>query len=701
MNRTFIYLILITFVMSTACNSTKQNNENPLLSEFNTPFGVPPFQDIKVQHFLPAYKQAIAEQNKAIEAIVNNNETPTFENTIIALEYSDESLSKISQIFSNQSSADTNEELQEAAKEIIPMVSKHEDQIFLNAQLFEKVKSVYDQAAELTLDEEAAKLLQETYKDFVRRGANLEDAQKEKLQKINERLSVLSLEFGENLLAETNNYQLTITNEADLAGLPESAIESAAEAAGEEGKWVITLHKPSWIPFLQYSEKRNLREHVYKAMYNRGNNNNEFDNKAIIAEMAKLRVEKAHIMGFDSYADYSLDNRMAKTPQNVYDLLDKLWVPALEMAKNEAADMQKMIDKEGGNFKLESWDWWYYSEKVRKEKFDLDEAELRPYFELNNVRDGAFTLANKLFGLQFAEINDIPVPHNEARAFEVKDADGSHIGILYTDYFPRASKRGGAWMNSYRKQQKTIDGKWVAPVITNVCNFSKPIGNKPALLSFDEVTTLFHEFGHALHGLLSECNYYSLSGTSVPRDFVELPSQVMENWCAEPEMLKLFAKHYETGEVIPQQLIDKLLAASQFNQGFATVEYLAASILDMDYHTVSEVKDFDIEAFEKQSMNKIGLIDEIIPRYKSTYFNHIWASGYSAGYYSYIWAEVLDADAFEAFKESGDIFNPTIGASFRNNILKNGGTKDAMGMYFSFRGKQPAIEPLLNKRGLN
>ena len=675
--------------------------ENPFLSEFNTPMGVPPFEKIKTEHYLPAFKAAIEEQNTAIDAIVNSTALPEFENTILALEYSGETLRKVGQVFSNQQSADTNSELQEAAKEIIPLLSQHDNQLYLNAELFNKVHTVYENKASYNLSAEDEKLLDETYKDFVRNGANLSEGEKETLKEINEHLSVLSLQFGENLLAETNNYQLIIDNKADLVGLPESVIAAAAEAAGEDGKWAITLHKPSWIPFLQYSQKRELREQVYKAMYKRGNNNNEFDNKAIIAEMAKLRVQKAHIMGYDSFADYVLSDRMAKTPENVYKLLNQLWKPALKIAKSEAAAMQQMIDAEGGNFKLESWDWWYYAEKIRKAKYDLEESELRPYFELNNVREGAFTLAGKLYGLKFEERTDIPVPHKDARAFEVKEADGTHVGILYTDYFPRASKRGGAWMNSYRKQQRTIDGKMVYPVITNVCNFSKPTGDQPALLSFDEVTTLFHEFGHALHGLLSNCTYYSLSGTAVPRDFVELPSQVMENWCAEPEMLKLFAKHYKTGEVIPQQLIDKLLAASQFNQGFATVEYLAASFLDMDFHTVTEDKEFDIEAFEKQSMDKIGLINEIIPRYKTTYFNHIWSSGYSAGYYSYIWAEVLDADAFNAYKESGDIFNKEVGQSFRDNILSNGGTKDAMGMYVSFRGKEPGIEPLLEKRGLN
>ncbi len=685
----------------TSCAQKEKSGENPFFAEYETPFGVPPFDLVKNEHYKPAFDKGIELHNAEIEAIVSNTDAPNFENTILALEYAGQNIQKVSSVFGNQLSANTNEELQALAKEVYPALSKHQDEILMNNQLFEKVKAVYEQKDELSLDSEETKLLEETYKGFVRSGANLSDEQKEELKKINEKLSLLTLQFGDNVLAETNNYKMIIDNEADLAGLPQSLISAAAEASGEEGKWVFTLHKPSWEPFLQYADNRALREKLYKAMYMRGNNNNEYDNKTIIQQILDLRAQRAKIMGFENHAQFALDDRMAKVPENVYDLLNKLWVPALEMAKGEAAQMQEMIDRDGGDFKLESWDWWYYAEKIRKEKYNIDDSEVRPYFELTNVMNGAFLLANKLWGIQFAEIENIPVPHPEARAFEVKEADGTHIGVFYADYFPRESKRGGAWMSSYRKQMRTIDGQMVAPVITNVCNFSKPTGDQPALLNFDEVTTLFHEFGHALHGLLSNSRFYSLSGTSTPRDFVELPSQIMENWCSEPEMLKLFAKHYQTGEVIPQSLIDKLIASSKFNQGFATVEYLAASFLDMDYHTTSNTQNIDVEAFETESMNKIGLIDEIIPRYKSTYFNHIWSGGYSAGYYSYIWAEVLDADAFESFVESGDIFNKEIAASFRENILSKGGTGDAMAMYVKFRGKEPLIEPLLKNRGLN
>lgn len=686
--------------MLTSCVEKKKDGENPFFAEYDTPFGVPPFDKINTTHYLPAFNKGIEEHVAEIEAIVSNTDAPTFANTILALEYSGKTIQKVSSVFGNLLSADTNDDMQALAKDIYPKLSKHDDEIVMNPLLFERVKAVYDQKEKLELNKEEQKLLEETYKRFVRSGANLTPENKEKLKIINEELSLLSLQFGDNVLAETNNYKLIIENADNLSGLPESVISGAAEESGEEGKWVFTLHKPSWIPFLQYADNRQLREDIYKAMYMRGNNNNEYDNKEIIKKMLNLRTERAKIMGFNNHSEFALENRMAKTPDKVYELLNQLWVPALKIAKQEAADMQQMIKKEGNNFKLESWDWWYYAEKIRKEKYDLDEEEIRPYFELGSVLDGAFLLANKLWGLKFIEIDNIPVPHSEARAFEVKEDNGSHIGVFYVDYFPRASKRGGAWMSSYRKQYRTIEGVNIPPVITNVCNFSKPTGDKPALLSFEEVTTLFHEFGHGLHGLLSNSHFNSLSGTSVARDFVELPSQIMENWCSQPEMLKLFAKHYQTGEVIPQELIDKLVASAQFNQGFVTVEYLAASFLDMDFHTLSETENIDVDNFEEESMNRIGLIDEIIPRYKSTYFNHIWSGGYSSGYYSYIWAEVLDADAFEYFVESGDLFNKEIAASFRENILSKGGTDEAMVLYEKFRGQEPSIEPLLKNRGL-
>lgn len=700
--KSFVYLLVIG--MLTSCAQKSLNEENPLLKVSNEPFGIVSFDKLTTAHYAEAFEQGFSQNKAEIKVIAENPETPTFENTILAMEYSGELLTYVTSVFDNQLNADTNDELQDLAMEVMPKLAAHMDDMFLNEQLFQRVKVLFEKKDSLGLDAEEMKLLENTYKDFVRSGADLNPAQKEELKKINEELSMLSLRFGDNLLAETNDFKLVIENEADLSGLPETVIAGAAETAkaeGKDGKWIFTLHAPSWIPFLQYSDNRALREKLYKAMYTRGNRGNGNDNKAIVNQMMNLRLQKAQILGYKNHAEYELADKMAKTPENVYDLLNKLWKPAIANAKSEAQAMQNIIDKEENPFTLASWDWWYYAEKVRKEKYDLEDSQLSPYFEMNNVREGAFALANKLYGLTFKELDNVPVPHPDARAFEVFDVDGSHLGILFMDFYARASKHQGAWMSSYRDQHRTLDGQEITPIITVVYNFSKPVGNQPVLLSFDDVTTVFHEFGHALHGLLSDCRFPSLSGTSVPSDFVEMPSQIMENWCSEPEMLKLYAKHYQTGEIIPVELIDKVQAASKFNQGFATVEYLAASILDMDFHTETEIKDIDVEAFEKASMDRIGLIDQIIPRYKTTYFSHIWDGGYSAGYYSYIWAEMLDSDAFYAYKESGDIFNREIAKSFREKILSRGGTKDAMQMYLDFRGKEPEIEPLLEKRGLN
>ena len=694
-------MALAGFMISCSQTENKQNM-NPFFEAYNTPFDVPPFDKIQNEHYLPAFEEGMKQHSTEIESITTNTEAPTFSNTIEAFEASGDLLSRVSLVFFNVKEANTNSEMDKIAEEVAPKLSQHYDAIYLNENLFNRVKAVFDNWEAFGLNPEQERLLKETYKSFVRGGANLEADKKEELKKINEQLSLLELKFSQNMLAETNNFQLILDKEEDLAGLPESAINSAAEEAknaGHEGKWLFTLHKPSWIPFLTYSERRDLREQLYKAMFNRSNNNNEYDNKALIGQFVNLRIRKAQLMGFNSWAEFVLDDNMAKTPANVYDLLLKVWEPGLIRAKEEASDMQAMINREGGNFKLESWDWWYYAEKVRKEKYDLDEEQLRPYFELNNVRDGMFAVANRLFGLNFSLLNDMPVFHPECEVFEVKDSDGSHIGVLYMDYYLRASKSGGAWMTNYR-EQSVKNGKEIRPVVSITCNFSKPTGGKPALLSYDEVETLYHEFGHGLHGLLSKCNYQSLAGTNVARDFVELPSQIMEHWAAEPEVLAMYARHYETGESIPQELIDKIQKASKFNQGFITTEFIAAAILDMDYHTLTEEKEIDVQAFEEESMRKAGLINEIIPRYKSTYFSHAFPGGYSSGYYSYLWAEVLDADAFEAFKESGDIFNPEVATSFRNNVLERGGSEEPMKLYLQFRGKEPGITALLKNRGL-
>ncbi|NOZ36083.1 MAG: M3 family metallopeptidase [Chlorobi bacterium] len=705
MKKLFFYFVSVLILFSACNQNDKTVKNNPLLvAEFDTPFKVPPFSKIKNKDYLPAFKEAMKIQKGEIDAIVNNSEEPTFKNTLVALDNSGELLNRVSNIFFNLKSADTNDSINEIAKEVSPLLSQHSDDIALNEGLFKRVKAVYDKQDDLNLNTEQKMLLKRVYENFVRGGANLSGKQKERFRDINKQLSMLTLKFGENLLNENNAFELVIDNKADLAGLPETVISAAketAEAKGYKDKWVFTLQKPSLIPFLTYSENRALREKIFKAYINRGDNNNDNDNKDVIKQIVNLRVERAHMLGFKTHADYILAVNMAKTPKNVFDLLNKVWKPALKTAKQEAADIQTMINKDGKNFKLQPWDWWYYSEKIRKERYDLDEEALRPYFKLENVRKGMFLLANKLYGITFTPLKDVPVYNKDVSVFEVKDADGSYIGIYYVDYFPRKSKKGGAWMTSFTKQSH-IKGKDVKPIVMNVTNFSKPTGDKPALLSFEEVETMFHEFGHALHGLLSECTYNTLSGTSVARDFVELPSQVMENWASEPEMLKLYAKNYKTGEVIPDELIQKIQNSKQFNQGFITVEYMAAAYLDMYWHTMKEKNDsLDVTEFENNVFKKIGLIPEIISRYRSTNFAHIFSGGYSAGYYGYQWAAVLDADAFQAFKETGDIFNKNVATSFRNNLLSKGGTDDPMNLYIKFRGKKPTPDALLKRLGFS
>ncbi|HPR25495.1 M3 family metallopeptidase [Lentimicrobium sp.] len=697
-------LILLFATMITACKTggnEKSASENPFFAEYDTPFGVPPFSEIKNEHFLPAIEKGIEEQTAQIAAIVSNPEPADFENTIAAYDYSGELIRKVTGVFYNYNSSNTNAEIQALAKEIAPKLSAHYDNINLNPELFEKVRMVYENRNALNLNGEQARLLEDTYKDFVRGGAALESAAQVRFREINQELSVLTLRFGENVLAETNEFKLVIDNQDDLEGLTRGLIDQGAEtakAAGMEGKWVYTLHNPSIMPFLQYSAKRDLREKIYKAYINRGNNNNDKDNKELIGKITALRLERANLLGYETHAAFILEENMAKNAGNVLDLLNQLWTPALKRAKAEVAQLQTIIDKEGGNFKLQPWDWNYYAEKLRKEQYDLDDEQLKPYFSLENVKQGIFTVCKNLYGITFTEQKDIPVYHPDAVAYEVNEANGDHIGVLYMDFHPRESKRGGAWMSSYRKQY-VKNGEKVSPVITIVCNFTKPTASQPSLLTFDETSTFFHEFGHALHGLLSNSTYYSLSGTSVPRDFVELPSQIMENWASEPEVLKLYAKHYQTGEVIPDELIEKIQNSAYFNQGFATVEYLAASFLDMGYHNMKEFNLTDVSSFEDATLAQIGLIPEITSRYRSTYFNHIFSGGYSSGYYSYIWSGILDSDAFEAFKEHG-LFDQATAASFRKNILERGGTEDPMVLYKKFRGAEPDIKPLLKRRGL-
>ncbi len=695
-------LISILALGLTFCGQKSQERENLLLaSSFDTPYGVPPFDKIKVEDYLPAFKKAIEEHRKEVQKIVENPEAPTFENTIEAFDRSGALLRRVSAIFFGILEADGNDQMREVAKKVMPMLSRHEDEIYMNEKLFQRIKKVYEKKDKLNLTAEQMTVLEKYYQDFVRGGANLPPEKKERLKKINEELSLLTLKFGENVLKDKNRFLLVLDKEEDLVGLPEGVKKAAAQLAeskGYKGKWAFSLDKPSFIPFLQYSPRRELRKKIFLAYTHLGDNNNEYDNKEIVKKIVNLRIEKAHLLGYKTYADYALAENMAKKPENVYELLRKVWEPGLKKAKEERDLLQKLIEKEGGNFKLKPWDWWYYAEKVRREKYALDEEMLKPYFALDNVRKGAFYVAERLYGIKFVERPDLPKYNPEVKAFEVKDKDGKTIGIYYADYFPRPGKQSGAWMDAFRKEA-IIDGKRVVPVVYNVTNFPRPVGDKPSLLTLEQVLTLFHEFGHALHELLSRCTYYRVSGTNVALDFVELPSQFMENWAVEPAVMKYYARHYKTGEPIPDELIEKIHRSRHFNQGFATTEYLAAAFLDMDWHTQEKPQDWDVNEFEKKAMERIGLIPEIVVRYRSTYFRHIFSGGYAAGYYSYVWAEVLDADAFQAFKEKG-LWDKETAEKFRKYILEKGGSEDPMELYVKFRGKPPSIEPLLERRGL-
>lgn len=700
------YCMVIASLLVGCNNETKKEEavdlKNPLLAKYETNFEVPPFDLIKDEHFRPAFKEALKVHEAEIDSILKIDEPATFANTILALENAGQLLNRVSTVFYNLNSANTNDTIQAIAKDLAPVMSAHRDEINLNPELFKRVKTVYDQRANAGLDAEDQKLLEETYKGFVRSGANLKDEDKEKLKKINAELSVLSTQYGQNLLAETNAFEMVVDKEEDLAGLPKelkAAAAAEAKAKGKDGKWLFTLQNPSVMPFLQYADNRELRKKIWDAYQLRGNNGNDADTKEILIKIANLRLEKAKLLGYSSHAAYVLEESMAENPATVNALLNKIWTPALAKAKTEAADIQKEIEAAKDTFKVAPYDWRYYQEKIRQKRYALNEEEIKPYFSLTDVREGAFATANKLWGISFVALNNVPVYHPEVEVYEVRDKDGSHLGLLYADFFPRASKRSGAWMTSYRSQARE-NGKRLAPVISIVCNFTKPVGDSPALLTFDEATTLFHEFGHALHGLFSNVKYRSLAGTSVPRDFVELPSQIMENWAADPEVLKTYAKHFQTKEAIPDALIEKMQQAGTFDQGFATIEYLAASMLDMNYHSATAPIKAKADEFEKSAMDKIGLIDAIIPRYRSTYFQHIFSGGYSAGYYSYIWSEVLDSDAFAAFKEKG-LYDQNTAASFRSNILERGGTGNPAEMYRKFRGADPDPIHLMKKRGLN
>jgi peptidyl-dipeptidase Dcp len=674
-----------------------EDKANPFFSVYNTPFDVPPFEKIMTKHYSKAFEKGMAEGRRDLDKILQNKEEPTFVNTIDPLDTMGKLLTKVSSVFFSQTSANTSDSLQKIEMEVSPKLSEYRDEILLNPVLFKKVKSIYENQSRFKLDDEQKFLLENLYKDFVRNGALLSGTDQDTLKKLNQEISILTVNFSQNVLSETNKFKLVIEKASDLKGLPQNVINGAAELAKNdslEGKWVFTTQKPSMLPFLTYDDNHDIRKKLYDAYLTRGNHNDRLDNKKVLADIVTLRAKRAKLLGYKSHADLNLENRMAKKPSNVYALLDKLWAPALKVAGEELKEMQKIADREDAKYKIEPSDWWYYAEKLRKEKYNLDDSELRPYFKLDNVRECAFSVANKLYGVTFTPISGIPLPHPDAKAFEVKEADGSHLGVLYMDFYTRASKGQGAWCGSYR-DHRWLDGKEINPVVTVVCNFANPSNDIPSLLSLDDVKTLFHEFGHSLQGLFS-INKYGTTNTAM--DIVELPSQIMEHWAIEPEVLKMYAKNYKTGEIMPDALINKIQKSSFFNTGFDNVELLAASILDMDYYTLEAPVNIDIEKFEKDHLQKIGLIKEIEPRYRSTYFLHI-VGGYDAGYYCYTWAAVLDNDAFEAFKETG-IFDKTTALSFRKNILAPMGITDAMQSFVNFRGREPNIEPLLKHRGL-
>ncbi len=697
----FVALAVAMFFMQSCTPKTEQTMENPLLSEWNDRFGVPPFDRIKAEHFAPALEQAMSVHNAEIDAIVTNNDEPTCENTVLAYDNSGKLLERVELCFSLLCAAETNAEMQAIEQDMSPKLTAHSGAIMMNDALFERVKSVYERRGALGLDSLQLRLTEKLYRRFVRGGALLSVEDKEQLRKVDEELSAARVKYAANLLAANSGFELVISNQDDLDGLPSSIRDAAASEASArdmKGKWVFTTKKPSMLPFLTYSSKRELREKLYRGYLDRCNYNDSIDNKQVINDIVRLRTERAHLLGYPTHAHYVLDVQMARTPENVYAMMDELWAPALERAKAEMEAMREMMKEETGLDDFASWDWWYYAEKVRKRDYSFDESSLRPYFSLENVRSGIFELSNRLYGLTFRPVQ-LPVYHEDCETYEVLDEKNEHLGVLYLDYFPRDGKSGGAWCGEYRTQSFDAEGNRIAPIVSIVCNFPRPTGGDPALLSIDETQTFFHEFGHALHNLFSQVKYGGLGG--VERDFVELPSQIMENWALEPEMLRRYALHHRTNDPIPHHLIEKLQRSRHFNQGFNTVELLAASLTDMDIHTIEQFSPIDVNEFERKMLNeRRGLMEQIAPRYRYPYFSHIFDGGYSSGYYSYLWAEVLDKDAYQAFVESGDIFNKRIATDFRNKVLARGGEADGMDLYRDFRGADPDRKPLLLGRGL-
>ena len=696
----FVALAVAMFFMQSCTPKTEQTMENPLLSEWNDRFGVPPFDRIKAEHFAPALEQAMSVHNAEIDAIVTNNDEPTFENTVLAYDNSGKLLERVELCFSLLCAAETNAEMQAIEQEMSPKLTAHSGAIMMNDALFERVKSVYERRGALGLDSLQLRLTEKLYRRFVRGGALLSVEDKEQLRKVDEELSAARVKYAANLLAANSGFELVISNQDDLDGLPSSIRDAAASEASArdmKGKWVFTTKKPSMLPFLTYSSKRELREKLYRGYLDRCNYNDSIDNKQVINDIVRLRTERAHLLGYPTHAHYVLDVQMARTPENVYAMMDELWAPALERAKAEMEAMREMMKEETGLDDFASWDWWYYAEKVRKRDYSFDESSLRPYFSLENVRSGIFELSNRLYGLTFRPVQ-LPVYHEDCETYEVLDEKNEHLGVLYLDYFPRDGKNAGAWCTSFRGQRYE-NGKRIIPIVVNCCNMTAPTGDGPALQSIDNVETIFHEFGHALHSFMRDVRYNGAGG--VERDFVELPSQINEHWAFEPEVLAVYAKHYQTGEVIPMELVNKIVESSKYGQGFATVEYVAASLSDMDLHVLTEIPaNLNVMDFEAKKLAERGIPSQILPRYRMTNFSHTMGGGYTAGYYSYMWAEVLDADAFDAFAETGDIFNQEVAEKFRKYVLTPGGIDDGMDMYKAFRGREPKIDALLRNRGL-
>lgn len=675
---------------------------NPFTVPYATPYEIPPFDSITVADYLPALQEGISRHDKEIEAIVNNPEEPTFANTVLAFEKSGDLINRVMLVFGSLDECMSSPEMSAIAEQIYPLYSQHSDQVMMNDKLFARFKSLYDRRDKLALKPYERRAVEEYYKSFTRNGALLGTADKAELSRLNTELTLLYQKFNKNLLNATNAWQLVVDDKAKLAGLPASSIDQAADEAkarGMEGKWVFTLQAPSRLPLLQYADNRDLRREMYQA-YTSLASSGEYNNYPVINNILKTRAAKARLLGYPDYASYMTANVMAKTPKAAEELLMKIWQPAVNRVKEEVVEMQTVVDNEGGNFKIEPWDYYYYAEKVRRKKYDLDENRVRRYFAVDSVRKGIFTMANKLYGVTFTEMPDAPKYHPEVKVYDVKDADGKHLAVFMTDYFPRDSKRQGAWMSEFKGSFVDPDGTVGRPIVYNVGNFSRPTADAPALLTLDEVETMFHEFGHGLHGMLSRAALRSQSGTNVDRDFVELPSQIHEHWALEPELLKEYARDYETGEVIPDELIAKLQASSTHNQGFTTTELVGAALLDLQWGHVNPDGDIDIEAFEKQVAGKLGMPREVQFRYRSPYFKHIFGSdGYASGYYTYLWAEVLDSDGFEKFAEDG-IFNPETAKAFRENVLEAGGSDDPMKLYINFRGQEPNVDALLRNRGL-